>query len=155
MPHSKGVMKVNPSTGERFRHGEIRKDGFIFDDDFGGFDKDTRGNQVHIPSWLPNGSFNNVIERFKADFDGRRLFLKASSNGEVPIKLNGEKFTILEIFKEQDPYFVSIGNGKYKIAMGENPTEPGAEADYLMNSDGGYFVININKIRNEIITGMN
>ena len=31
MPHSKGVMRTNPSTGDRFRHGEIRKDGFIFD----------------------------------------------------------------------------------------------------------------------------
>jgi hypothetical protein len=39
--------------------------------------------------------------------------------------------------------------------MGEDPTEPGAEPEYLMNSDCGYFVININKIRDEIITGMN
>ena len=50
---------------------------------------------------------------------------------------------------------MTIGNGKYKIAMGENPTEPGAEPEYLMNKDGGYFIININKIRDEIITGMN
>jgi len=123
--------------------------------DQGGFDEDTRGNQVHIPTWLKNGSFSAIIERFKADIDGRRLFKKASSNGEVPIKLNGEKFNISEIFKEQDPYFVSVGNGKYRIAMGENPTDPGAEPEFLMNSDGGYFIININKIRNEIITGMN
>ncbi len=123
--------------------------------DQGGFDNDTRGNQVHIPTWLKNGSFSAIIERFKADIDGRRLFKKASSNGEVPIKLNGEKFNISEIFKEQDPYFVSVGNGKYRIAMGENPTDPGAEPEFLMNSDGGYFIININKIRNEIITGMN
>ena len=27
---------------------------------------------------------------------GRKLFIKASSNGEVPIKLNGEKFNISE-----------------------------------------------------------
>ena len=127
----------------------------FFAADMGGFDVDTRGNQVHIPTWLKNGSFSDIIERFKADIDGRKLFKKASSNGEVPIKLDGEKFNISEIFKEQDPYFVSIGNGKYRIAMGENPTEPGAEAEYLMNSDGGFFIININKIRNEIITGMN
>ncbi len=31
MPHSKGVMRINPATGDRFRHGEIREDGFIFD----------------------------------------------------------------------------------------------------------------------------
>ena len=38
--------------------------------------------------------------------------------------------------------------------MGENPTENG-DPEFLMNSDGGYFIININNIRDEIITGMN
>jgi hypothetical protein len=130
------------------------KDGFMFDNNFGGFDNDTRGNMVHIPTWLENGSFGDVIKRFKADRNGYELFKKASSNGELPI-VNGEKFNISEIFKEQDPYFVSVGNGKYKVAMGENPTKDGADAEYLMNSDGGYFIININNIRDEIITGMN
>ena len=130
------------------------KDGFMFDNNFGGFDNDTRGNMVHIPTWLENGSFGDVIKRFKADRNGYELFKKASSNGELPI-VNGEKFNISEIFKEQDPYFVSVGNGKYKVAMGENPTKDGADAEYLMNSDGKYFIININNIRDEIITGMN
>jgi len=136
--------------------GGNKKDGLIFDDDFGGFDKDTRGNQVHIPSWLPNGSFNNVIERLKTN---ENLWLKSSSNGKNAIIAEGtnrgNEITLSEIFKEGDPYFVSIGNGKYKIATGENPTKDGADEEYLMNSDGGYFVININKIRDEIITGMN
>ena len=29
--HSKGVMRTNPDTGDRFRHGDLREDGFIFD----------------------------------------------------------------------------------------------------------------------------
>ena len=128
----------------------------FFAADQGGFDKDTRDNQVHIPTWLKNGSFNTVVERLKAD---ESLWLKASSNEKNAIigdgALKGNEITLSEIFKEQDPYFVSIGNGKYRIAMGENPTDPGAEAEYLMNSDGGFFIININKIRNEIITGIN
>ena len=128
----------------------------FFAADQGGFDKDTRDNQVHIPTWLKNGSFNTVVERLKTD---ENLWLKASSNEKNAIigdgALKGNEITLSEIFKEQDPYFVSIGNGKYRIAMGENPTDPGAEAEYLMNSDGGFFIININKIRDEIITGMN
>ena len=128
----------------------------MFAADQGGFDEDTRDNQVHIPTWLKNGSFNTVVERLKTD---ENLWLKASSNEKNAIigdgQLAGNEITLSEIFKEQDPYFVSIGNGKYRIAMGENPTDPGAEAEYLMNSDGGFFIININKIRNEIITGMN
>ena len=135
--------------------GGNKKDGFIFDSNFGGYDKDTRGNQVHIPPWLENGKFEDIVERFKAD---ENLWLKASvleSNAIIGDgALKGEEITLAEIFKEDDPYFVSVGNGKYKVAMGENPTEPGSEPEYLMNKDGGYFIININKIRDEIITGM-
>ena len=136
--------------------GGSKRDGFLFDNSFGGYDEDTRGNKVHIPTWLENGTFEDVIERMKED---ENLWLKASSNGKNAIigdgSLKGNEITLKEIFKEDPPYFVSVGNGKYKIAMGEDPTAPGAEPEYLMNSDGGYFVININKIRNEIITGMN
>jgi len=136
--------------------GGSSKDGFVFDNKFGGYDEDSRGNKVHIPTWLENGTFEDVIDRMKED---ENLWLKSSTNGKNAIigdgSLKGEEISLAEIFKEDDPYFVSVGNGKYKIAMGEDPTEPGAEPEYLMNSDGGYFVININKIRDEIITGMN
>tara|TARA_E500000305_G_scaffold95809_1_gene85488 strand:- start:359 stop:2152 length:1794 start_codon:yes stop_codon:yes gene_type:complete len=122
----------------------------------GGYDEDTRGNKVHIPTWLPNGTFEDVIKRMKSD---ENLWLKASSNGKNAIigdgALKGEEINLAEIFKEDDPYFVSVGNGKYKVAMGENPTDTGSEPEYLMNSDGKYFIININNIRAEIITGMN
>ena len=135
--------------------GGSSKDGFIFDNKFGGYDEDTRGNQVHIPTWLENGTFSDVIDRMKED---ENLWLKASSNGKNAIigdgSLKGNEITLKEIFKEDPPYFVSVGNGKYKIAMGEDPTEPGAEPEYLMSTDG-YFIININNIRDEIITGMN
>ena len=126
---------------------------FPFNKKFGGFDEDTRGNMVHIPPWLPRGDFEKVIERFNKDIDGRKLFKKASSNGELPV-LNGKTINVSEIFFEQDPYFVSVGNGKYRIAMGENPNEFGAEPEFLMNSDGKVFIININQIKDEIITGL-
>ena len=136
--------------------GGTTKEKIGFDDKFGGYDNDTRGNQVHIPPWVENGTFEDIVERFKTD---ENLWLKASvleSNAIIGDgAMKGEEITLAEIFKEDDPYFVSIGNGKYRIAMGEDPTEPGSEPEYLMNKDGGYFIININKIRDEIITGMN
>ncbi|BAQ86594.1 unnamed protein product [uncultured Mediterranean phage uvMED] len=136
--------------------GGSEKGGFLFNQKMGGYDEDTRRNMVHIPTWLENGTFEDVIERMKGD---ENLWLKASSNGKNAIigdgALKGEEITLAEIFKNDDPYFVSVGNGKYKIAMGENPTEDGADPEFLMNSDGGYFIININNIRDEIITGMN
>ena len=160
-------LKNNGKTTNDFKAGDWEKafimasggnskDGFLFDNAFGGYDEDSRGNKVHIPTWLENGSFEDVIERMKED---ENLWLKASSNGKNAIigdgALKGEEISLAEIFKENDPYFVSVGNGKYKVAMGENPTEDGAEEEYLMNSDGKYFIININNIRDEIITGMN
>ena len=123
---------------------------FGFDKKMGAFDEDSRGNSVHIPPWLERGKFEDVIEMFK---DQPKLFMLASSNDKLPM-LNGEDYNVAEIFA-QDPHFVSVGNGKYKIAQGEHPSVSGAEEEYLINSDGGFFVIDINKIKAEIITGMN
>jgi len=123
---------------------------FGFDKKMGAFDEDSRGNSVHIPPWLERGKFEDVIEMFK---DQPELFMLASSNDKLPM-LNGKDYNVAEIFA-QDPHFVSVGNGKYKIAQGEHPSISGADEEYLENSDGGFFVININKIKAEIITGMN
>lgn len=123
---------------------------FGFDKKMGAFDEDSRGNSVHIPPWLERGKFEDVIEMFK---DQPELFMLASSNDKLPM-LNGEDYNVAEIFA-QDPHFVSVGNGKYKIAQGEHPSVSGADEEYLENSDGGFFVIDINKIKAEIITGMN
>ena len=120
-----------------------------FDKKMGAFDKDSRDNSVHIPPWLERGKFDNVIKMLKSE---KGLFKLASSNDKLPM-LDGEDYTVDEIFA-QDPHFVSVGNGKYKIAQGEHPSVSGAEEEYLMNSDGGIFVIDINKIKSEIINGM-
>ena len=122
-------------------------DGFPFDKKMGGFDENTRGTMVHIPPWLQRGKFDNVIEMLKTD---PQLVLKASSNGKSAVAMDGEE---VNIFTNEDPYFVSVGNGKYKIANGDNPVT-GQNPEYLLNSDGGYFIIDINKIKAEIITGM-
>ena len=122
-------------------------DGTFFDTKMGGFDENTRGTMVHIPPWLKRGKFENVIEMLKTD---PQLILKASSNGKSAIDINGNE---VNIFTNEDPYFVSVGNGKYKIANGDNPVT-GQNPEYLLNSDGGFFIIDINKIKAEIITGI-
>lgn len=122
-------------------------DGMVFDTKMGGFDENTRGTMVHIPPWLQRGKFENVIEMLKTD---PQLVLKASSNGKSAVAMDGEE---VNIFTNEDPYFVSVGNGKYKIANGDNPVT-GQNPEYLLNSDGGYFIIDINKIKAEIITGI-
>ena len=125
-------------------------DGFPFNKKMGGFDEDTRGNSVHIPTWFENGQFENVIEMFK---DQPELFKLASSNGSLPM-LNGEDYNVKEIFA-QDPHFISVGNGTYLIAQGVHPSVMGGEEEYLMDSDGKKFKIDINKIKSQIISGIN
>jgi len=125
-------------------------DGFPFDKKMGGFDEDTRGNSVHIPTWFENGQFENVIEMFK---DQPELFKLASSNGLLPM-LNGEDYNVKEIFA-QDPHFISVGNGTYLVAQGVHPSVMGGEEEYLMDSDGKPFKIDINKIKSQIISGIN
>ena len=148
-----GKIEFNTNDFEKafmMAAGGTTVDGFPFDKKMGAFDEDSRGNSVHIPPWLERGKFEDVIEMFK---DQPELFMLASSNDKLPM-LNGEDYNVAEIFA-QDPHFVSVGNGKYKIAQGEHPSVSGAEEEYLMNSDGGIFVIDINKIKSEIITGIN
>jgi len=115
--------------------------------DYGGFDENSRGTTVHIPPWVKQGTFEDIIQLFK---DNGRFIQLASSNGEYPVTDKGEEFRF--IFQNEDPYFVSIGNGKYKVANGDNPFEPGGEPEFLLNSDGGFFIIDINKIKKDIIT---
>ena len=40
-------------------------DGMVFDKKMGGVDETTRGTMVHIPSWLENGKFEDVIDMLK------------------------------------------------------------------------------------------
>jgi len=115
--------------------------------DYGGFDENSRGTAVHIPPWVERGTFEDIIEMLK---EYPIVLKKSSSNGEFAVTDKGEEF--VNIFQNTDPYFVSIGNGKYKLANGDNPFTPGGEPEFLLNSDGGFFIIDINKIKTEIIT---
>ena len=64
MPHSKGIMKVNLLTGDRFRHGDIREDGFIFDH----YDIGVVGKDGYIKEhWRSSKNFNKRLED-KANF---------------------------------------------------------------------------------------
>ena len=69
--------------------------------------------------------------------EDENLWLKASMDGKNAIvgdgALKGEEITLKEIFANDDPYFVSVGNGKYKIAMGEDPTKAGADPEFLID----------------------
>jgi hypothetical protein len=116
----------------------------------GGFDENKRGNKVTIPPWLQEGKFEDVE---KLLLSKPELFTKASSNGKNP-QINGKEFLPSQVYMdgEQHPYFVSVGNGRYKIAMGENPLILGGNHEYLFNTDNQLFIIDLKNIKAEITT---
>ena len=47
---------------------------------------------------------------------------------------------------------MSVGNGKYMIAIGDSTTKLGTEPKYVLSDDGkGFFIIDLNKIKGEVL----
>ena len=67
MPHSKGVIRINPKTGDRFRWRDVREDGFIFDHyDMG---RILQNGYIH-EHWRNPKNFNKRFDA-KANFSDR------------------------------------------------------------------------------------
>ena len=70
-----------------------------------------------------------------------------STNGKAPVDINGE---LIDVFAGDAPYFISVGDGVYLIGVGDNPKDVTGEPEYLLNSDGGYFKLDLNKIKGDL-----
>jgi len=115
----------------------------FYDAFYGGFDEHN-GNKIYIPYWLKEGKFDDVVEALKENPD---LIAKGSTNGKAPVDINLE---LIDPFGGDDPYFVSVGDGEYMIAIGDNPINVNGEPEYLLNSDGDNFKLNINNIKADL-----
>jgi len=117
------------------------KDGII-DTDYGGIENSYKGKMVHIPSWLPRGKFDDIVEMLKNDVD---LLIKAAGNTYAM----DDKGKVFDIFHKSEPYFVSAGYGKYIIALGEHPNES-FDAEFVMDDSGGLLIIDLHNIKDDI-----
>ena len=117
------------------------KDGII-DTDYGGIENSYKGKMVHIPSWMPRGKFDDVVEMLKTDVD---LLIKATGNTYAM----DDKGKVFDIFKNADPYFISAGYGKYIVALGEHPSES-FDAEFVMDDNGGLLIIDLHNIKDDI-----
>ena len=117
------------------------KDGII-DTDYGGIENSYKGKMVHIPSWMPRGKFDDVVEMLKTDVD---LLIKATGNTYAM----DDKGKVFDIFKNADPYFISAGYGKYIVALGEHPNES-FDAEFVMDDNGGLLIIDLHNIKDDI-----
>ena len=80
MHHSKGIMRTNPATGDRFRHGETREDGKIFDN-------------YNMERTLPNGF---LIEQWRNPLSFKKKYInrdiaKKNLSAKVTKWLNKKK----------------------------------------------------------------
>ena len=141
------MSKEKGKTGKQFDKGDYKKAMAMAvgaDGKFGGFDSQDRGEDVIIPPWLKNGKFENVQDMLEED---RSLLVKAG-NGN-PVDVNGKD---IDIFATRKPIFMSVGDGKYLIAIGDSTTKLGTEPKYVLSDDGkGFFIIDLNKIKGEVL----
>jgi len=123
--------------------------------EYGGFDK-YNGLDVIIPAYVRKGNFNSIIDYLEKN---ENILKKSGSyidpQGNVvetlPLDKNGKE---IKIFSEKffgDPYFVTVGPGKYKISLSK-PYGKNTQPEYLLNKNGGYFIVDLNKIKGDLGT---
>ena len=107
--------------------------------------------------WLKNDDFNDFVDWLKehpaviADASGSMIDGKWNPGDPVGRTQDG-KTRPIQIFEGGDPYFVSIGYGKYKIAMQDYPSDANAEPKYVIDGNfakegNNFFIIDFNKVR--------
>jgi len=123
--------------------------------EYGGFDK-YNGLDVIIPAYVKKGNFNSIINYLEKN---ENILKKSGSYKDpqgniietLPLDRNGKE---IKIFSEKffgDPYFVTVGPGRYKISLSK-PYGSNVQPEYLLNKNGGYFIVDLNKIKGDLGT---
>jgi len=122
--------------------------------DYGGLEK-YKGNNIVLPNFVKNGKFNTVVELLK----DKDIFLKATGGATAKALPNaqGEQRDI-DPFKEGEPVFISVGNGKYIMSLKDHPFAKNATPAYIMSSKPNietlgpsFLIVDLNKIKTEIL----
>jgi hypothetical protein len=125
--------------------------------EFGGLDK-YNNLDVIIPAYIKRGNFGSIIDYLEKN---ENVLKKSGSYTDpqgnlietLPLDKNGKE---INIFKEKkgffgDPYFVTVGPGRYKISLSK-PFGSNVQPEYLLNKNGGYFIVDLNKIKGDLGT---
>lgn len=123
--------------------------------EFGGFDK-YNSLDVIIPAYIKKGNFNSIVDYLEKN---ENVLKKSGSYTDpqgktvetLPLDRNGKE---IKIFSEKffgDPYFITVGPGRYKISLSK-PFGSNVQPEYLLNKNGGYFIVDLNKIKGDLGT---
>ena len=118
---------------------------------------DYNNNAVHVPMWLKNDEFDDFVDWLK---ENPAMLAKASGTtvdgkflpGDAVGKDADGKIRNIQIFEGGDPYLVSVGYGKFKVAMQDHPSKANAEPRYAIDGNfakegNNFFIIDFNKVR--------
>ena len=114
-------------------------------------------NAVHVPMWLKNDEFNDFVDWLK---ENPAMLATASGTtvdgkflpGDAVGKSSDGKIRNIQIFEGGDPYLVSVGYGKFKVAMQDHPSKANADPKYAIDGNfakegNNFFIIDFNKVR--------
>ena len=117
----------------------------------GGTSDTSRGYKVHIPNFIKSDDFPKVEQVL----NNNPALLQKAAGGSIAIDTDGKP---LDIFKNENPHFVSVGYGKYIVFIGDHPTDNEPNLAPVLNGkpDGkmtnvDYFKINLNLIKDDLI----
>ncbi len=114
-------------------------------------------NAVHVPMWLENDQFNDFVDWLK---ENPAMLAKASGStvdgqfmpGDAVGKDGGGNIRNIQIFEGGDPYLISVGYGKFKVAMQDHPSKPNSDPKFAIdgnfaNEGNNFYIIDFNKVR--------
>jgi len=126
--------------------------------EFGGVGE-YKGKSVHVPNWLESDNFDDMIQWLN---DNPEMLSLATGSldpsegggwmkGNAVGNFDGKQRSI-DIFLEGEPHLVSVGYGKYKVAMGDHPSEANADPRYVIDGNytkagNNFYIIDLNKVR--------
>jgi len=120
---------------------------------FGGIDK-YNDTHISIPSWMKQGQFSDVVDQLR---DNPELFKQAIGNQEgVGVSMRDGSIRQIDVFKNNpNPEFITVGDGRYKISLGDHPFK--GTPRYVMTKNFDLFkgnqmplILDLNLIKSKI-----
>jgi len=135
--------------------------------DYGGV-AEYKNHNVHVPMYLKNNEFTDFIDWLRDNPDmlakssGTEIRGEDEFGGEFlpgkPVgKNNDGEIVDIEIFdkdKKGEPYLISVGYGKFKVAMQDHPSDRNGDPRYVIDGNfakegNNFFIIDFNKVRSD------
>ena len=121
-------------------------------------------HNVHVPMYLKNDEFNDFVDWLKenptmlAKSSGTEIRGEDEFGGEFlpgdPVGRKDGKPVPIKIFDKGEPFLISVGYGKFKVAMQDHPSDRNGDPRYVIDGNfakkgNNFFIIDFNKVRSD------